>query len=730
MKGQNLISNGEILLFGTVVQDGWIWPEDTGLFSSLMVIEALAQFQGDVTVRVNCDGGSPFEGEAIRAAFENHPGKVMVKVQGAAHSAASLMIMSADEIEMSAGSVMLIHDPSTGVWGNPAELQAATDDLTAMADTYASVYAARSGKSKEEARAIMQKGITFSATQALEEGFADRIAGDGNSGVELMPAEMQSRAYAAMMRAAGIAQAAKMKFEAAQKAASNTDGTDGAVTGDHVPQVNGEPKMSKPNATTTAPPPAGVTIPSMSNAAPDATVQNAPVASTAPATQPETTQPALAMQANGVQPQTVMQEVEADRARGRAIREMSAPFASMLAPGLVDGLIDEGKSMEEARAVVMNAVAANQPRTSRVEINRDAGQTQVEGMIGALMHQANPNMFNLEGPAEDYRGLRLKNMAMHLAGRQAGFNELDAIHRGMRSTAMTGGAHGVSDFAYITTEVMNRTLRAAYKTRPQTWRKLSRQRSASDFRALHSVSFGGDLEFKKVAETGEYESAVLNDAATSLKVQRYGRTITLTFEAVVNDDLGVFEQLPREFARKASTLESKIMWELIRSNATINGTAFFHADHGNLGGAGGITVANVGKGRKAMWEQRPFGSKDKDDFLEIEPDLLYVPPELETSALQFVAEAVPTKLDDANPFRRTLTPVTEARLGAAAGGSDTRWYLFSSDLPPMVHAYLQGYEAPTVTTKEGLNPDAVVMDARHIFGGALDEPKGAYRHGA
>ncbi|WP_161492566.1 SDH family Clp fold serine proteinase [Pseudophaeobacter leonis] len=62
----------------------------------------------------------PSEGEAIRAALEAHPGMVTVKVTGNAHSAASLMIMAADRIEMSAGSLMLIHDPSIGAYGNPA----------------------------------------------------------------------------------------------------------------------------------------------------------------------------------------------------------------------------------------------------------------------------------------------------------------------------------------------------------------------------------------------------------------------------------------------------------------------------------------------------------------------------------------------------------------------------------------------------------------------------------
>jgi ATP-dependent protease ClpP protease subunit len=699
MKGQKLISGAnEILLFGTVVPDEWIWDSDTGLFSSLMVIYALSQMSGDVTIRVNSDGGNPVEGEAIRAAFEAHQGKITVMIQGAAHSAASLMVMGADEIEMSAGSLMLIHDPSTRVFGNPADIGSALSELETMAETYATVYAMRSGKTKDEAREIMKAGLTLSAAAAVEAGFADRVTGDAPEVADLPPAEMAAQATRAVMRAASIAQAAQMKFEATgDPAGAETDGTNVAETGADDAHPDGVPNMSKPNSKT----------PAVPAAVADPAVPATPAANDA-----------------------VMQAVAADRNRGKEIREMAAPFASMMAQGQIDVLIDEGKTVDEARVVVMAAAAANQPgRTSRVEITRDEGETKVDGMIGALMHRANPGKHKMEGPAIDYRGLRLKSLAMHLAGGAAGFNEMDTVRAGLRSTAMMGGAMGVGDFAYITTEVMGRTLKAAYQMRAQSWRALSRARSASDFRELHSVRAGGDFELKKVMENGEYHQATITDEAIGLKVARFGRDINLSFEAIINDDMGVFERLPTDFALSATTLESKIMWSLIRSNAAINGKAMFHADHGNLGAAGGIDVANVGKGRKAMWGQRPAGSKDKDAFIEVTPDLLYVPAALETAAMQFVATSVPTKAADTNPFAGTLTPVTEPRLGAEAGGSDAYWYLFSSDLPPLEHAYLDGYEAPTVQSKEGMNPDGVNMVARHIFGGAASEFRGAYRHG-
>lgn len=651
----DLVKAEAIWLFGTVVRDDWIWPEDTGLFSARMVLDALGQFAGDVTVMVNCDGGSPSEGEAIRAAFAAHPGKVTVKVTGNAHSAASLMIMSADHIEMSAGSLMLVHDPSSSAYGNPSQLQAAADELGVMADAYATVYAARAGISPDAARKIMQGETMFNAQEAVAQGFADAVASSAaETDVDaVMSYDAAKRAVHAAFERAFVAQ---MKFEAREA---------GLVHGESQnpgQMPNGKEVVNMSKSTTQAPGDVATTGGAVVTPPVDHTTSAAsPVmqATNSVVSHPE---PAPQMSAADA--------VLAERARQQGIREAMAPFMAHISQAEVDRMCNEGATIEQANARILAIMSANPVRGSRIEIRRDEGETQIEGMIGALMHRANPSMHALEGPAEQYRGMRLRNLAMHLAGRSAGFDEIQTIRVGLRSTAIMSGAMGVSDFAYITTEVMNRTLQAAYARRPSTWRRISRQRSAADFRAMHSITAGGDFQLKPTDENGEYLQSVITDAASGLKVAKYGRQINLTFEAIVNDDMGVFERLPGDFARAAGTLESKISWGLIRDNKeTGDGKPLFHSEHGNIGAAGVISVATVGDGRKAMWEQRPAGSKDVDDFIAVSPDLLFVPPALETAALQFVAAATPTKMADANPFFRHVG----ADSGALSWGC--RWWV-------------------------------------------------------
>lgn len=707
MKGSDLIHNGEIVLDGTILSSGSEEFFDSGIITGALVRSALAQFSGDVVALVNSPGGDPTEGEAIRSMLVAHPGKVTVRVAGDAASAASLMIMGADRIEMSQGSIIMIHDPSKITIGTAQEHTDAAEYLDVLADTYAGVYATRSGKTQPEMRAIMKAEKWFGPAQAIAEGFADATTGDAVGAVPsaamISDGKMRHEASLTMMRQAATISQTSAGGSAMQQAAAG-----GLSQAD--PAAHQESAMTKPNTAPAANDPA-VT---MTNGAPATVVMAAGAAQAVPAPTPEET-------------------LKDERARMKAIRGMAAPFmaSGSLLQADVDVLIDGGVSEADASQRLLAMMASAQAPmarsvSDRAVITRDETETKMEGMIGALMGKK-------DGPATDYQGLRLKSLAMHLGGSARGFNEADAIKRGMMATSMVGGAYGVSDFSYITTEVMGRTLVGEYERQTAGWDAVTGiALNASDFRELHAVRFGGDFQMKKVLENGEYEEATLVDEAEGLKVERRGRTINITFEAIINDDMGAFQRIPREFARSARLMEASMVWTLIRTNAVLksDNVALFHAgSHKNLAAAGAvISAVTVGAGRKAMWEQRASGTKDADDFIFSVADRLVVPPALELAAGQFIAPVTPATDADGNPFKATMTPHVAPHLGAAAGGSDTAWYMFSSDLPPVSHAYLDGHEAPSVQTIEGMNPDKVTLNARHIFGAAVTEYRGSYKN--
>lgn len=136
----------------------------------------LRQMKGDLTVHINSQGGDVFAGVTIYNALKDyHKGKVVVKVDGLAASIASVIAMAGDEIIMSPGSMMMIHNPwSIGV-GSSDELRKAADTLDQIKDSILPIYVDRSGLSEDEVKDLMDAETWMTAEKAVEMGFADTV---------------------------------------------------------------------------------------------------------------------------------------------------------------------------------------------------------------------------------------------------------------------------------------------------------------------------------------------------------------------------------------------------------------------------------------------------------------------------------------------------------------------------------------------------------------------------
>lgn len=126
-----------------------------------------------VTVNINSPGGDMFEGLAIYNLLREHPAEVRVKVMGVAASAASIIAMAGDRIEMGLGSFLMIHNAWGAVVGNRHDMRAAADTFDGFDAAMADIYAARSGLGAEEVAALMDAESFIRAAEAIEKGFAD-----------------------------------------------------------------------------------------------------------------------------------------------------------------------------------------------------------------------------------------------------------------------------------------------------------------------------------------------------------------------------------------------------------------------------------------------------------------------------------------------------------------------------------------------------------------------------
>lgn len=131
-----------------------------------------------VHIRINSPGGSVFDGTAIYNAIKQHKAHTVTHIDGLAASISSVIALAGDEVRMADNSFLMIHNPWSIVIGDASAMREEADLLDKVADTtIASIYMAKSGKTKEEITSKMADETWFSAAEAKEYGFVDAIDG-------------------------------------------------------------------------------------------------------------------------------------------------------------------------------------------------------------------------------------------------------------------------------------------------------------------------------------------------------------------------------------------------------------------------------------------------------------------------------------------------------------------------------------------------------------------------
>lgn len=198
-KFKNQVSHdgpSNLYLEGTIASETW-WGDEV---TPEAFRNELRQMKGDLLVHINSQGGDVFAGVTIYNALKDYSkgkGKVTVKVDGLAASIASVVAMAGDEIIMSPGSMMMVHNPwSMGV-GSAEELRKAADTLDEIKDAILPIYTERSGLSDEEVQDLMDNETWMTAEKAVELGFADVVQKDQKKEAE--PKEEEGEAVNLMM---------------------------------------------------------------------------------------------------------------------------------------------------------------------------------------------------------------------------------------------------------------------------------------------------------------------------------------------------------------------------------------------------------------------------------------------------------------------------------------------------------------------------------------------------
>lgn len=161
----------EITIYG-VIGDSWF--EDS--VSASQIDAALKQAgDNDIIINLNSPGGDAFDGISIYNRLDRHKGKVTVHVDGWACSAASIIAMAADELKMGTGSMIMVHEASTVVWGKKGDLTKEVELLGKLDDSIVDIYMTKATTSREDITKKVEDETWLTAKEAIEIGFADAI---------------------------------------------------------------------------------------------------------------------------------------------------------------------------------------------------------------------------------------------------------------------------------------------------------------------------------------------------------------------------------------------------------------------------------------------------------------------------------------------------------------------------------------------------------------------------
>lgn len=383
-------------------------------------------------------------------------------------------------------------------------------------------------------------------------------------------------------------------------------------------------------------------------------------------------------------------------------------------------------SVEQIRAAALNALGQGTTPTAPPRQDAgayaDNGNAVQDGMIEALLDRA--GVAKSQDKSNHFRTMSLAEMA------RASLTEKGvSVSAFGTKMQMVGAAftHTSSDFGHVLMNVSEKAMLRGWENSGETFNRWAKKGTLSNFHTAHRAGLGGFPSLPKVKEGAEYQYVTADDRAAPIALATYGGLFSITRQAIINDDMSVFQSIPSNMGRAASRTIGDLVYAILMSNNNFtDGKPLFHTDHGNIvTNAEGFVPAALGEARKQMRMQKDRHS----NTLNITPGFVIVPAALESIAMQVLrSTSVPgaeTNSGIMNPVNSLGELVVESRLDA---NSPDSWYVAAEQGSDTVEvAYLDGVDTPYLEQQEGWSVDGVSYKCRIDAGVAPLDYRGMVR---
>ena len=374
----------------------------------------------------------------------------------------------------------------------------------------------------------------------------------------------------------------------------------------------------------------------------------------------------------------------------------------------------------------------------------------------------------------------------HAAGKRHGIANFDEkLARFVRLCNNTDGmpshkrrylmkeAETTSDFPTLFGTVLERVLRAKYDLQQPDWRKYIKVGTQNDFRTAWDMAlYGNRATLNVVKERGEYQDTKLQDGKFTVNLQKFGRKFGLSWETIINDDLGAFSDIAQDLALSASLTEAYQATSLFATTSGVAGsTGGYNSTLYQVSGThpiDGATFTNLYTSNTLAATSlltAITNLKSQKDFdgnpIMFSRIILVVPIALEATSMQLLSQNLliataltsgtvgtvdgPQQVGQTSENIITRYPITAVANPwlDIIGGTNAKktWYLFGD--PSMGDAvkvnFLRGHETPEIVQKmsdkislggapisplEGdFDSDSVEWRVRHVLGGVVTDPR-------
>lgn len=181
-----------IYLYGAIVSDNY-WGDAIAAID--FVKELAAVTAKTIHLRIDSPGGEVFAGQSMAQAIREHSANVIAHIDGLAASAASWVALAADEVVISPGGMVMIHQAQGIAIGNSGDLRETADLLDKIDAVLVAGYAQETAQSENQITDWMTAETWFNADEAVKHGFADRVATANSNGSNTSRASWNLAAY-------------------------------------------------------------------------------------------------------------------------------------------------------------------------------------------------------------------------------------------------------------------------------------------------------------------------------------------------------------------------------------------------------------------------------------------------------------------------------------------------------------------------------------------------------